>query len=199
MTSPPEESSSRGGPHGRWRRLRRGWLAGPVVLLVLPLAIGYVIAHSLLDLSVGNDALRPERLVTRLVFAALGAVVLAVVIRRMRSRPGAGPDGLELTEAVEDGRLPAGADLEAWTGALLRRRATVEAEVARTQLLMGGALVVGGVVWGALGGPWVVWLAVGALSAILVALRAAAPRRLARIDALLMPLLDAEDEAGSRT
>ncbi|WP_440694332.1 hypothetical protein [Clavibacter nebraskensis] len=192
MTPPWEDAPSPAVPPGRWRRLRRAWLGGPVVLLVLPVAVGYVIAYTLLDLSLGNDALRPERLVTRVAFAAVGAAILAVVLRRARNRPGPAPDGLALTEAIEDGGLPAGADLEAWIGSLLRRRARVEAEVAPVQMVLGAVMVVGGALWGVLGGPQIVWLVVVGLAAVMVVLRATCSRRLARIDALLMPLLEAE-------
>ncbi|MDQ0742761.1 putative membrane protein [Clavibacter sp. B3I6] len=197
MTSSPEGAPSPVAPHGRWRRLRRRWLGGPVALLVLPVVIGYVVVHTLVDLSLGEDALRPERLITRAVLAAVSGVILGVVLRRIRARADAGPDGLDLTEAVEDGRLPPGADVEAWTGALLRRRASAEAEVAPLLSVLGGALVVGGVVWGVLGGPWYAWALALGLAAVIVALHVMTPRRLARIDALLMPLLDAEDAARS--
>jgi hypothetical protein len=193
----PAERAPSPAPESRWRRIRRGWLRGPVVLLVLPLMVGYLVAHTLGDLALGVDGLQPERLITRIVLTCVAGVVLGVVIHRLRARPIAGPDGLELQEAVEDGCLPPSADAEAWTGALLRRRAAVEAETAPTQLLLGVGLVVASVAWGVFGGPWITWPVAVVMAAVVIALRMTAARRIARIDAVLMPLLDAEAAAAA--
>jgi len=193
VTIPDEHAPSPTTPVGRWRRIRRGWLRGPVVLLVLPLVVGYLVAQTLGDLALGADGLRPERLITRIMLSCIAGAVLGVVIHRVRQRPASGPDGLQVQEAVEDGRLPPSADTEAWTGALLRRRARVEAETTPTQLLGGVGLVVASIAWGAFGGPWIVWAIAVVMAAVVIALRVTAARRIARVDAVLMPLLDAEE------
>jgi hypothetical protein len=177
------------------RRALRRWLEGPVALIVLPLVVAYPVTRALLDLVTREDPLRAERLVPHAIIAVLGGVVLAVVIQRIRSRPGTGPSGLDVGDAVADGRLPPGADVEAWTGILLRRRAAIAAETKPTQLVLGVAVVVAGVAWAVMGGPLVAGLVAGAVAVVMGVVVVVTPRRLARVDAVLQPLLIAEAEA----
>jgi hypothetical protein len=109
-----------------FRRVRRAWADAPAVVQALVIAaLSYV---WLWALDVGEPAEGSGALVLRIVIAALFGT-LAIGSRRIRARlrPGA-PLEVEVSEAVEDGELPPGADASAWLRALERRRHEIRQE-----------------------------------------------------------------------
>ncbi|WP_445442093.1 hypothetical protein [Clavibacter sp. km1a] len=163
--------------------------------MVVPLVVAFLGARALVDASLGEDVLAPAHLTAQLVVGAVGGAILALVLHRARERTGPHPDGLVVTEALEDGVLPEDADTEAWTGALLRRRASAESETGPLLTVLAILMLLAGVAWGVLGGPGALWPFLALFAAVLVGQRVTRATRLARIDALLMPLLDAEGDA----
>jgi hypothetical protein len=185
-----------GAAHGWYRRARRRWLTGPIILMVVPLVVAFLGARALLDASLGEDVLAPEHVTVQVLLGVVGGGILALALHRARERTRPHPGGLVVTEALEDGVLPEGADAEAWTGALLRRRATAESETGPLLTVLAILMLAAGVAWGVLGGSGALWPFLALFAAVLVGQRATRTTRLARIDALLMPLLDADDDGG---
>ncbi|MFS4505877.1 hypothetical protein ACMA46_06525 [Clavibacter sp. Sh2141] len=142
-----------GAAQGWYRRARRRWLTGPIVLMVVPLVVAFLGARALVDASLGEDVLAPAHLTVQLVLGAVGGAILALVLHRARERTGPHPDGLVVTEALEDGVLPEDADTEAWTGALLRRRATTESETGPLLTVLAILMLLAGVAWGSSAAP----------------------------------------------
>lgn len=184
-----------GAAQGWYRRARRRWLTGPIILMVVPLVVAFLGARALLDASLGEDVLAPEHVIVQVLLGAVGGVILALALHRARERTtGPHPAGLVVTEALEDGVLPEGVDAEAWTGALLRRRATTESEAGPLLTVLAILMLAAGVAWGVSGGPGALWPFLVLLAAVVVGQRVTRTTRLARIDALLVPLLDADDD-----
>ncbi|WP_414172298.1 hypothetical protein [Clavibacter tessellarius] len=98
---------------------------------------------------------------------------------------------VDVSEAIDDGRLPADADADSWRWLLLRRREVHDQLGGPWAVLVAAVALVGTVAVGALGGPPLAWT-LPAVVAVAVAIMAAVRRRrVERIDALPQPLLDA--------
>jgi hypothetical protein len=175
-------------PQPRFRRIRRAWSEAPAVVRALVVAALFLAWLTALDL--GRLTEEPGTIVFRVVVAVLSGVayVGARGIRRLY-RPGS-PREVEVSEAAEDGELPAGADPTLWQGALDRRRREIRQEAWLAPLALVFVVGLAFLVRPAYGGelplpyiallaafvPWSTWLIVSR-----------AHRRDA-VDALLIPL-----------
>lgn len=113
-------------PQPLFRRIRRAWADAPAVVQALAVAAVYFGFLTLIDFASWNEVG-----VTFLLRAGLALVFGALMIgsRRIRGRRWARtPSWVEVSEAAEDGELPAGADLGAWVAALERRRSEIRQE-----------------------------------------------------------------------
>jgi hypothetical protein len=189
------------------RRVRRAWAYAPAA--VQALVIAALFYAWLWALDAGGPAEGSGALVLRIGFAALVGT-LAVGSRRIRARlrPGA-PREVEVSEATEDGELPAGADASAWLRALERRRHEIRQETwsmpVALVLVVGVAFLVVLPARGGNGDPGGAADAVALVAlAVLVTWSAwhivSRPVRRDRVDALLIPLQersrqDAEERA----
>ncbi|RIJ04741.1 hypothetical protein DZF97_13535, partial [Clavibacter nebraskensis] len=138
-----------------------------------------------------------DRVLATLTVGALGGIVLTVVLRRRRR---GGPPLLrwiDVSEAVDDGRLPADAadDADAWRFLLLRRREVHDQLGGPWAVLVAAVLLVGTVALGMAGGPPLAWTLPAVIAALVAGMAVVRRRRLERIDALLQPLLDADEDA----
>jgi peptidoglycan/LPS O-acetylase OafA/YrhL len=185
------------------RRVRRTWADAPAAVQALVIAALFY-AWLWDEPAEGSGAL-----VLRIGFAALVGT-LAVGSRRIRARlrPGA-PREVEVSEATEDGELPAGADASAWLRALERRRHEIRQETWSMPVAL--VLVVGVaflVVLPARGGDGDPRGAADAVALVALAVLTtwcawhivSRPVRRDRVDALLIPLQersrqDAEERA----
>ncbi|WP_435079201.1 hypothetical protein [Clavibacter michiganensis] len=113
-------------PQPLFRRIRRAWADAPAVVQVLAVAAVYFGFLTLIDFAGWNEVG-----FALLLRAGLALVFGALMIgsRRIRGRRWARtPSWVEVSEAAEDGELPAGADLGAWVAALERRRSEIRQE-----------------------------------------------------------------------
>ncbi|CAQ01427.1 hypothetical protein ACR8AL_04695 [Clavibacter sepedonicus] len=175
-------------PQPLFRRIRRAWADAPAVVQVLVVAV--VIFVWLTAFGIGQPSDDPGSIVFRGVVAVLlGSVRVGALWIRRLSWPGA-PREVEVSEAAEDGELPAGADLVVWRDALERRRREIrhDAWVLPITLLLfvGLAFLPRSRPFGASDAAFLILLAVFATyAASLIVSRAL---RRDRVDALLIPL-----------
>ncbi|KDP89897.1 MULTISPECIES: hypothetical protein [Clavibacter] len=133
-----------------------------------------------------------ERILATLTTGALGGIVLTLVLRRRRR---GGPPLLrwiDVSEAIDDGRLPADAeeDADSWRFLLLRRR-EVHDQLGGPWAVLVTTVVLGGTIaLGALGGPPYAWTLPAVVAAMVAGMAVVRRHRVAEIDALLQPLLD---------
>jgi hypothetical protein len=181
--------------HGRVWRARRFADRHPLVP-ALGVAVAYAGIMVYSRAAFGHEV-SVDRILGTLTAGALGGIVLTLVLRRRRR---GGPPLLrwiDVSEAIDDGRLPADADddADAWRYLLLRRREVHDQLGGPWAVLVATVLLVGTVALGMAGGPPLAWT-LPAVTAVAVAVMAVIRRRrLERIDALLQPLLDAEAAA----
>jgi hypothetical protein len=138
-----------------------------------------------------------ERILATLTVGALAGIVLTLVLRRRRR---GGPPLLrwiDVSEAIDDGRLPADAedDADAWRFLLLRRREVHDQLGGPWAVLVAAVLLAGTVTLGMLGGPPLAWTLPAVIALAVAVMAVVRRRRLERIDALLRPLLDADATA----
>jgi hypothetical protein len=187
-------------PQPLFRRIRRAWADAPFAVPALTFAVLVYAWLWALDLD------RPSEGAGTLVLRAVVALAVGVAVAGARRltrlyHPGS-PRDVEVSEAVEDGALPPGADPTAWQDALDRRRRQIRQEawaIPVTLVLVvglaflvphaGDALPVAYVALLALFVPYAMWLIVSRSG------------RRDRVDALLIPLqesarADAERRAG---
>ncbi|MBM7411096.1 uncharacterized membrane protein YhaH (DUF805 family) [Clavibacter michiganensis] len=173
-------------PQPMFRRIRRAWADAPAVVQVLAVAVVYFGFLTLIDFAGWNEVG-----FALLLRAGLALVFGALMIgsRRIRGRRSARtPSWVEVSEATEDGELPADADPGAWLAALERRRAEIRQEawlvpialvvVVALTFLNGASAdrAVAGIVFLAVFVSW---------AAVLIVSRT---RRRDAVDALLIPL-----------
>ncbi|RIJ48091.1 hypothetical protein DZG00_12875 [Clavibacter lycopersici] len=174
-------------PQPLFRRIRRAWADAPVLRALVVAAVFFAWVTAL---DLGRVSEEPGTIVLRVVVAVLAGVayVGARWIRRL-NWPGS-PREVEVSEAAEDGELPAGADPTQWQGALDRRRKEIRQEAWMVPLALvfvvglaflvrpgyGDVLPLPYVVLLAVLVPWSMWLIVSR------------GRRRDAVDALLIPL-----------
>jgi len=175
-------------PQPLYRRIRRAWADAPAVVQVLAVAVLVFAWLTALDLD------RPPEGIGSIILRGVVAVLVGIArvgalwMRRL-SWPGA-PREVEVSEAAEDGELPAGADPIAWQGALERRRREIRLEAwalpLTLALLVALALLPRSRAFDAPDAAYLVFLAVFAsYTATLLVSRS---RRRDGVDALLIPL-----------
>ncbi|QIS39455.1 hypothetical protein [Clavibacter capsici] len=181
--------------HGRSRRARRRLADGPALVPAMGVALGYVALrtywHVVLDQEV--DA---GRLLGTLTVGAVAGLVLAFVLGRRRRSAPSRMRWVDVSEAVDDGRLPPDADADSWRSLLLRRREIHDQLGGPWAVLVAAVLLVVTVAVGALGGSPLAWTLPAVIAVAVVGMAVIRRGRLARIDALLQPLLDADTTTG---
>ncbi|AJW79222.1 hypothetical protein [Clavibacter michiganensis] len=183
-------------PQPLFRRIRRAWADAPAVVQVLAVAALYFGFLTLIDFAGWNEVG-----FVLLLRAGLALVFGALMIgsRRIRGRRWARtPSWVEVSEAAEDGELPAGADPGAWLAALERRRAEIRQEASLVPIALvavvaltflngaSGDRAVAGIVFLAVFVSW---------AAVLIVSRG---RRRDAVDALLIPLQEQAHADGER-
>ena len=143
-----------------------------------------------------------DRLAVQVPVAALVTAVAAVVLARLRARgprdataatarAASAPRAVDVSEALDDGELPAVADPAVWTALLLRRREIHDQLGGPVALVVVGLLLAGTVLLAVLGGPPLAWTLPAVLTAIVAGLAVVRRRRVEQVDAILQPLLAA--------
>jgi hypothetical protein len=145
-----------------------------------------VYAHALRD----QGGVDMGRALGSLSVGALLTAILAVVLVRRRRRPSRAPRWVEVSEALDDARLPDDADASVWSLVLLRRRELLTALGGGWALLAGSVILVGGVVVSLVGGSPIAWTLPAVVAVLLLVVRVGRDREVARVDAVLQPLLD---------
>jgi hypothetical protein len=182
-------------PHGRVWRARRFADRHPLVP-ALGVAVAYAGIMIYSRAAFGHEV-SVERILATLTVGAFAGIVLTLVLRRRRR---GGPPLLrwiDVSEAIDDGRLPADAedDADAWRFLLLRRREVHDQLGGPWAVLVAAVLLVGTVALGVLGGPPLAWTLPAVIALAVAGMALVRRRRLERIDALLQPLLDADATA----
>ncbi|RIJ48092.1 hypothetical protein DZG00_12880 [Clavibacter lycopersici] len=179
-------------PRGRVWRARRFADRHPVVP-----ALGAAAAYAGI-MVYSQVALRHEvsagRILATITVGLLAAGVLTLVLARRRR---GGPPLLrwiDVSEAIDDGRLPADAedDADAWRYLLLRRREVHDQLGGPWAVLVVAVALAGTIALAVLGGPPFAWTLPAVVAGMVAGMAAVRRRRLERIDALLQPLLAEE-------
>jgi hypothetical protein len=185
-------SGSAPSPHGRRRRARR-WLAdGPAIVPAMSAAAAYAVITVYSRVALGHEV-SADRVLATLTVGAVAGLGLTLVLSRRRRRP-APPvlRWIDVSEAIDDGRLPDDADPDSWRWMLLRRREVHDQLGGPWAVLAAAVILVGTVALGVLGGPPLAWTLPAVVAAAVAGMAVVRRDRLARIDALLQPLLDAD-------
>jgi membrane protease YdiL (CAAX protease family) len=185
-------SGSAPSSHGRLRRARRRLADGPAIVPAMSAAAAYAVIMVYSRVALGHE-MSVDRILATLAVAVLAGLVLTLVLSRRRHRP-APPvlRWIDVSEAVDDGRLPDDADPDSWRGVLLRRREVHDQLGGPWAVLAAAAILVGTIALGVLGGPPLAWTLPAVAAAAVAGMALVRRDRVARIDALLQPLLDAD-------
>lgn len=181
--------------HGRLRRARRRLADAPAIVPALGVAAAYAAITAYSRVALGHEVSAERILATLTVGAVVGLVLTAVLSRRRRGAPSR-MRWIDVSEAIDDGRLPADADADSWRWLLLRRREVHDQLGGPWAVLVAAVALVGTVVVGALGGPPLAWTLPAAIAVAVAGMAVVRRRRIERIDELLQPLLDAETAQG---
>jgi hypothetical protein len=184
--------------HGRLRRARRRLADAPAVVPAMSVAEAYAAVMTYPQVALGREV-SVERILATLTVGALAGVVLTFVLARRRRAAPSRMRWIDVSEAIDDGRLPAGADADSWRWLLLRRREVHDQLGGPWAVLVTAVLLIGTMSVGVLGGPPLAWTLPAVIAVAVVGLAVVRRRRVERIDALLQPLLaaDAPAEAGA--
>ncbi|MBM7388065.1 hypothetical protein JOE37_001059 [Clavibacter michiganensis] len=131
-----------------------------------------------------------DRILATLTVGAFAGVVLTFVLSRRRRGAPSRLRWVDVSEAIDDGRLPADADADSWRWLLLRRRELHDQLGGPWAVLVAAVLLVGTVAVGVLGGPPFAWTLPAVMAVAAAVMAVVRRRRVAQIDALLQPLLD---------
>lgn len=176
-------------PHGRLRRARRRLADAPAIVPAMGIALAYAGIMTYMRVAFGREATGGLLLGTLTVSAVAGVVLTFVLSRRRRGAPSR-MRWVDVSEAIDDGHVPADADADSWRWLLLRRRELHDQLGGPWAVLIAAALLVGTVAVGVLGGPPLAWTLPAVVAVAVAVLVAVRRRRVAQIDALLQPLLD---------
>jgi hypothetical protein len=179
--------------HGRLRRARRRIAEAPAVVPAMSAAVAYVALRTYWHVALGQEV-DAGRLAGALTVGAMGGLVLTLVLSWRRRAAPSRMRWIDVSEAIDDGRLPADAedDADAWRFLLLRRREVHDQLGGPWAVLVAAVLLVGTVALGMLGGPPLAWTLPAVIALAVAGMALVRRRRLERIDALLRPLLDAD-------
>ncbi|WP_254654548.1 hypothetical protein [Clavibacter tessellarius] len=182
--------------HDRLRRARRRVADAPAIVPGMGVAVAFAVVMTCSRVAFGREASVERFLATLTVGAFAGLVLTFVIARRRRAAPSR-MRWIDVSEAIDDGRLPAGADADSWRWLLLRRREVHDQLGGPWAVLVAAVLLVGTVAVGALGGSPLAWTLPAVIAVAVAGMAAIRRRRLARIDALLQPLLDGDADPSS--
>jgi hypothetical protein len=182
--------------HGRLRRARRRIADAPAVVPAMSAAVAYVALRTYWHVALGQEV-DAGRLAGTLTVGAMGGLVLTLVLSWRRRAAPSRMRWIDVSEAIDDGRLPADADDEAdaWRYLLLRHREVHDQLGGPWAMLVAAVLLVGTVTLGMLGGPPLAWTLPAVIAVAVAGMAVIRRRRLERIDALLQPLLHADATA----
>ncbi|RII89940.1 hypothetical protein DZF95_13385 [Clavibacter michiganensis] len=176
-------------PHGRLRRARRRLADAPAIVPAMGVALAYggIMIYSRVAFGHEVDA---DRILATLTVGAFAGVVLTFVLSRRRRGAPTRMRWVDVSEAIDDGRLPADADADSWRWLLLRRRELHDQLGGPWAVLVAAVLLGGTVAVGVLGGPPLAWTLPAVIAVAVAVMAVVRRRRVAQIDALLQPLLD---------
>ncbi|MFT2751129.1 hypothetical protein [Clavibacter sp. Sh2088] len=187
--------------HGRLRRARRRIADAPAVVPAMGAAVAYVALRTYWDVALGQEV-DASRLAGALTVGAMGGLVLTLVLSWRRRAAPSRMRWIDVSEAIDDGRIPADTedDADAWRFLLLRRREVHDQLGGLWAVLVAAVLLVGTVTLRMLGGPPLAWTLPAVIAVAVAGMAVIRRRRLERIDALLQPLLhaDATGDPGRR-
>ncbi|RIJ50351.1 hypothetical protein DZF99_16395, partial [Clavibacter phaseoli] len=176
-------------PHGRLRRARRRLADAPAIVPAMGIALAYAAITIYSRVALGNEV-DADRILATLTVGAFAGVVLTFVLSRRRRGAPSRMRWVAVSEAIDDGRLPADADADSWRWLLLRRRELHDQLGGPWAVLVAAVLLVGTVAVGVLGGPPFAWTLPAVMAVAAAVMAVVRRRRVAQIDALLQPLLD---------
>ncbi|WP_259338630.1 hypothetical protein, partial [Clavibacter phaseoli] len=176
-------------PHGRLRRARRRLADAPAIVPAMGIALAYAGIMTYTRVAFGREAIAGLLLGTLTVGAFAGLIIALVLSRRRRGAPSR-MRWVDVSEAIDDGRLPADADADSWRWLLLRRRELHDQLGGPWAVLVAAVLLVGTGAVGVLGGPPFAWTLPAVMAVAAAVMAVVRRRRVAQIDALLQPLLD---------
>lgn len=182
--------------HGRLRRARRRLADAPAIVPALGVAAAFAAITAYSRVALGHEVSAGRILATLTIGAVAGLVLTAVLSRRRRGAPSR-MRWVDVSEAIDDGRLPADADADSWRWLLLRRREVHDQLGGPWAVLLAAVALVGTVVVVALGGPPLAWTLPAVVAVAVAVMAVVRGRRVERIDELLQPLLDAETADGA--
>nr|WP_228512309.1 hypothetical protein [Clavibacter sp. VKM Ac-2872] len=178
------------------RRARRRLADAPAVVPAMGVAVAYAVIRTYWSVVLGQDV-SPERILgTLTVGVVVGLILTGALSLRRRGTPSR-TRGVDVSEAIDDGRLPADADADSWRFLLLRRREVYDQLGGPWAMLVAAALLGGAVAVGVLGGPPLAWTLPAVIAVAVAGLALVRRRRVARIDELLQPLLHADSPGGA--
>ncbi|MBP2458633.1 hypothetical protein ABID70_001194 [Clavibacter michiganensis] len=179
-------------PHGRLRRARRKLADAPAIVPAMGVALAYAGMMAYSRVALGHEVGPGRILGTLTAGAAAGLIITFVLSRRRRGAPSR-MRWVDVSEAIDDGRLPEGADADSWRWLLLRRREVHDQLGGPWAALIAAALLVGTVAVGVLGGPPLAWTLPAVIAVAVAGLAVVRRRRVAAIDVILQPLLGQDD------
>ena len=180
-------------PHGRLRRARRELADAPAIVPAMGVALAYAGMTAYSRVALGHEV-GPGRILATLTVGALAGVILTVVLSRRRRGAPSRMRWIDVSEAIDDGRLPEGADADAdsWRSLLLHRRELHDQLGGPWAVLVAAVLLGGTVAVGVLGGPPLAWTLPAVIAVAVACLAVVRRRRVAAIDVILQPLLDGD-------
>jgi len=151
-------------------------------------AVAYAAIRTYWSVALGQEV-SPERVLATLTVGVVVILILTVVLSLRRRGAPSRMRWVDVSEAIDDGRLPADADSDSWRFLLLRRREVHDQLGGPWAALVAAALLGGTVAVGVLGGPPLAWTLPALIAVAVAGLALVRRRRIARIDVLLQPLL----------
>ncbi|MBF4619589.1 hypothetical protein [Clavibacter sp. VKM Ac-2542] len=175
--------------HGRWRRARRRLAEAPAIVPAMGVAVAYTSVMTYARVGFGRELDAGLLLGTLTVGAVAGLIITVALSMRRRGTPSR-MRWVDVSEAIDDGRLRAAADADSWRFLLLRRREVHDQLGGPWAVLVAAVLLVGTIALGVLGGPPYAWTLPAVVAAMVAGMAVVRRRRVAEIDVLLQPLLD---------
>ncbi|WP_394337547.1 hypothetical protein, partial [Clavibacter michiganensis] len=180
-----------------WRRLRRRLADAPAIVPGMGIALAYAAVMTYTRVGFGRELEVGLLLGTLTVGAVAGLIITVGFSLRRRGTPSR-LRWVDVSEAIDDGHLPADADADSWRFLLLRRREVHDQLGGPWAVLVAAVLLIGTIALGVPGGPPYAWSLPAAIAVAVAGMATVRRRRLERIDALLQPLLAEEARIARR-